>query len=125
DVRYGRVHRLMVDAYAVQHPDAYCKSAKSLAAHLGGLCCAIEFTTRANALEALRLWIERGHVTAKPPLPAARGAVTIADARAAADPVAYADAVRRWARSAWDAHPAVQATARGWVTAALEAPARR
>ncbi len=38
DMRYARVHRLAVDAYAMQHPDRYGRSAKSFAAHLTGLC---------------------------------------------------------------------------------------
>src|SRR5947209_3114855 len=40
DYRYGRVHRRMVDAYCLQHPETHCVSAKSLAAHLVGLCIA-------------------------------------------------------------------------------------
>ena len=34
DVLYFRVHRMMVDTYSLQHPERYCASAKSLAAHL-------------------------------------------------------------------------------------------
>jgi hypothetical protein len=124
-VLYGRHHRLMVDAYAVQHPDEFCRSARSLVAHLGGLCCALEFSSQPRVLEALRRWIERDEVTEKPPLPTARGAVTIADARAAGDPMAYGEVVQRWARSAWDAYAPLQSVARSWVTQALEASPRR
>lgn len=38
NVAYFRVHRMMVDTYCLQHPERYCVSAKSLAAHLTGLC---------------------------------------------------------------------------------------
>jgi len=125
DVRYGRLHRMMVDTYSVQHPDAYCASTRSLIAHLGGLCCGMEFERQENVYRALRLWIERVGIAEKPPLPAARGDVTIADALAAADPVAYADAVQRWARSAWAAHASLHAVARHWIDEALKLPAHK
>lgn len=32
------IGRLAFDTYCVQHPERFCRSAKSLAAHLGGLC---------------------------------------------------------------------------------------
>jgi hypothetical protein len=34
--------RITVDTYCMQHPDRYCVSAKSLAAHLTGLAWALE-----------------------------------------------------------------------------------
>ena len=42
DLTYGRFHRIFVDLYSLQHPDKYCASAKSFAAHLTGLCCVME-----------------------------------------------------------------------------------
>jgi uncharacterized protein DUF5946 len=30
DYRYGKIHRLTVDAYSLQHPEAYMRSGKSL-----------------------------------------------------------------------------------------------
>jgi hypothetical protein len=42
DVAYFRVHRLMVDVYSLHHPDRYCASGKSLAAHLTGLGVLLE-----------------------------------------------------------------------------------
>src|SRR4029079_19502160 len=42
DPAYFRTHLLVVDAYALQHPERYCASAKSLAAHLLDLCWLIE-----------------------------------------------------------------------------------
>ena len=35
--------RLAWDTSCGQHPDRYCVSARSLAAHLGGLCWALEY----------------------------------------------------------------------------------
>src|SRR4051812_15355276 len=42
DATYIGVHRLFVDAYCLQHPDEYCASFKSLAAHLAHLCWSVE-----------------------------------------------------------------------------------
>jgi Family of unknown function (DUF5946) len=44
EIVYWRYHRLAVDAYCLQHPLRYCESAKSLAAHLCGLCIRFEMS---------------------------------------------------------------------------------
>jgi len=121
DVLYFRVHRLMVDTYALQHPERYCASAKSLAAHLAGLCSILEFGgNRATGSDALRKSLDGGRMDLeKPEIPARRGELTIADVRGAAGPVAYGDAVERWARSTWDAYTPLQELARSWTEAAL------
>jgi hypothetical protein len=55
DIAYFQVHRMMVDTYCLQHPDRYCVSAKSLAAHLTGLCRLIEHDgSRAVGSELVR-----------------------------------------------------------------------
>jgi hypothetical protein len=114
------VHRLMVDAYSVQHPARYCRSGKSLAAHLGGLCCALEHAGDPRALDALRDWLDGDRKVDKPLLPDKRGTITIADVRAqAGDPAQLKRAVERWARSACEAYAPLHGTARQWVTAAL------
>src|SRR5437867_11388363 len=38
----GAVHNLVVDTYAMQHPEEYGRSPKSYAAHVTALCCGIE-----------------------------------------------------------------------------------
>ena len=40
---YSKVHRLRADTYCMQHPDIHLVSAKSFAAHLLGMCIALEF----------------------------------------------------------------------------------
>ena len=47
DTTYFAAHRLFVDTYCLQHPDEYCRSFKSLAAHLMHLCWSLEH--RGNA----------------------------------------------------------------------------
>jgi hypothetical protein len=126
EVAYFRLHRLLVDAYSLQHPEDYCASAKSFAAHATGLCWALERAgDRAVGSEALRRWLDGPAPVEKPTLPPSRGARTIADVRAAADVAAYEVALERWARSTWDAYTPLHALVRGWVERALASPPRR
>jgi hypothetical protein len=126
NVAYFGVHRLFVDVYSVQHPDRYCVSFKSLAAHLAHLCWSIEYQgSRAVPSEAIRRWVERHPQLEKPALPASRGALTIGDVAKAADAAAHHRGVQAWAQAAWDAHADLHAVARHWVTSALEGEPRR
>src|SRR5262249_51418463 len=120
DARYFTVHRLMVDTYCLQHPDAYCASTKSLLAHLTGLGWLIEHgASRAVGSESLRRWVESRASRVRPPLPAVRGRITIADVRDAGTPILYAHAVDRWARATWEAYAPLHAVVRGWIHEAL------
>lgn len=109
-----RVHRLTVDAYAVQHPGVpERRSIQSVWVHLAGLYLTVErglshdFARRViGALtgEAERLaWLLP---------PDGLGAITVADVARATDTGAHEEEVHRWARSAWAAwHPHHQAVA--------------
>ena len=126
DARFFRAHRLMVDAYALQHPDRYGASAKSLAAHLLGVGWTLERGGGAAVpVEAIRRWLDGKRQIARLEPPAARGDRTIAEARAEADPEAYARAVRDWARDVWAAYARWHAVAREWMDRAAEASSRR
>jgi hypothetical protein len=124
NVAYGRSHRLIVDTYCLQHPDRYCVSAKSLAAHLGGLCRAFEHGARPEAYQALQRWLNGRSSIEKPELPSSRGAVTIADVQAASDAAGYAQAVERWARSTWEAYAILHPMARRYMDEALAVTCR-
>jgi len=125
DVRFGRVHRLMVDAYALQHPGRYGASAKSLAAHLLGLGWSVERGGGdAVPVEAIRRWLDGAPKIERLEPPKFRGERTIVDARAAEDADAYARVVRDWARSVWAAYERWQPVARDWMDRAA-ASARR
>ena len=89
-MRFARYHRIVVDVYAMQHPERYGRSAKSFAAHL-----------------------------TKPPLPPSYGVVTIRELVDAEDPVSNGDVLHLWARSTWDAYVSLHATARFWIAASL------
>jgi len=119
-IYHFRVHRMMVDTYSLQHPERYCASAKSLAAHLTGLGWLVEHEgDRAVGSEALRHWLDGRPALEKPPIPSFRGRLTIGDVRAAEDPDAYARAVERWARSTWEAYAPLHEVAREWIRHAL------
>jgi hypothetical protein len=118
------VRRMIVDTYAMQHPEEFCASAKSLVAHLTGLCAALEYADRSNVLRVLLEWLETRPTLVKPALPNSRGRVTIAEtfeATCAEQVQATAD---RWARSVWEAYTPLQPQARAWVAEALARPSR-
>jgi len=114
-------HRLMVDAYSMQHPERYCRSARSYAAHLTGLLAVMEHAGRPEVLRALQQWLSDGPTLEKPQLPATRGALTIASAFAAPDRLAMERAIRAWGESAWAAYAPWHALARQWAAAAFAA----
>lgn len=118
---YFPSHRMLVDAYCLQHPDRYCASAKSLAAHLGGLCCAFDHGEDPTALPALQRWLNGDPTLTKPEIHASRGPLTVANVHGAPDAAAHACAVREWARSTWGAYASLHDVARAWVRQALEA----
>jgi hypothetical protein len=111
--------RLTVDVYCLQHPDRYCLSAKSLAAHLTGVGWAVERGGGEWGLRRLQRWLDTGPKLEKPALPAGHGAVTIADVTSAADTDAYIAALDRWARSTSAAYSELHEIARRWIDAAV------
>lgn len=114
--------RLTIDIYSVQHPDRYCVSAKSLAAHLTGLCWAIERGGSESGLRALQRWLNGSVPLNKPEIPKDRGKLTVADIASALDHAAYAAALDRWARSTWEAYSSLQDVARLWIDEAVSQP---
>jgi hypothetical protein len=118
DAGRAAVHNLAVDAYAMQHPEDYCKSPKSYAAHLTGLCCAREFGARSDFYRVIARWLDGKVELQKPSLVDARGTVTIADVRAVSSEE-YAERVRMWAGAVWDAYASQHDLARAWMKAAI------
>ena len=113
--------RLVVDCYSLQH-DRYILSGRSLAAHLTGVCIAIEHGGDPALLRAVQQWLSKTRELAKPAVPEHRGDVTINEVIAAA-PEERHDVVLRWAAASWRAWSGHQEQARGWIAAARGAPA--
>jgi hypothetical protein len=119
DMRFARDHRIVVDVYAMQHPDRYGRSAKSFAAHLTGLSAWLDNEAGAQSVNSsVQRWLSGPSPIEKPPLPPTYGADTIRVLLDADDPIRYGDALRRWAHSTWDAYAPLHATAREWIATA-------
>jgi hypothetical protein len=115
---------MFVDTYCLQHPEDFCASAKSLAAHLAGLCWILEGgAAAAVGPEQLHRWLNGDRRLEKPPLPERRGAITLGDLPQGGDARSWAESVRRWAESTWAAYADLQPLARRWVTEAASAQA--
>ena len=121
DYRYAREHRLTVDAYSLQHPDEYMRSAKSYAAHLTGAYVAIEHGSVAETNRAIHLWLSGAKSLRRPdqPAPGHRGSLTVLHVHGAADPEEHVRRVREWAESAWASWHAYRAIAKRWTHEAL------
>lgn len=118
---YGRTHRLLVDAYCMQHLDKYCRSAKSYAAHLTGLCCGVEYHGDPKIYAAIQRWLNGRVDLQKPETLAFLGKLTLADVRPARDAEEHIRLVQAWAGSAWEAYSVQHELARAWIRAALGA----
>jgi hypothetical protein len=118
------LRRMIVDTYALQHPDEFCASAQSLVAHLTGLCAALEHAAHPNLLRVLLAWLEDRPVSVKPAIPRSRGRITIVDTFQAEGAEAVHVAADRWARAVWEAYAPLHALARAWVAEALARPSR-
>jgi hypothetical protein len=117
DYRYAREHRLMVDAYSLQHPAEYMRSAKSYAAHLTGTCAALERRDTADVNRAVQTWLNGRQTLERPgdPAPRERGALTIVHVHEAVEPEEHARRVREWAFSAWESWRGYHHLARLWI----------
>jgi hypothetical protein len=115
DPAFFRSHRMFVDAYCLQHPEQFCASAKSLAAHLVGMCWVLEGGAATGVgPKRLRAWLDGDPGLEKPPLPGTRPSITIGDLPERGDADEWAQAVRGWAESAWGDYAALQPLARAW-----------
>jgi hypothetical protein len=117
-VLYWRYHRLAIDTYCVQH-GPYVESAKSLAAHLCGLCVALERGNDSELLRANYQWLNGHPELHKPELPTFRGRLTIASVVGIEHSLEYGRAVEQWARSTWDAYQVLHPIAREWLAESL------
>jgi hypothetical protein len=120
DQRYFEVHRLTVDAYAVQHPGVPSRqSIQSVGIHLVRLCLFLEHRLsqdvaneamlRAARNKALYRWLEP---------PRDLGALTVADIEATVDVDSHKRQVRAWASQMWQVWSSHHTTIRVWAGAA-------
>lgn len=119
DPRYMHVHRLTVDAYAVQHPGVDTPQARnSVGIHLSRLFLLFERgwpIERANGAMLIITAKKQAYPWLTPP--ANPGLLTVRHPLAAATPEQHADRVEQWARSVWTAWAEHHPTVRTWCEA--------
>jgi hypothetical protein len=122
-----QVHRLTVDAYSLQHPAQYMKSAKSAVAHLIGMCWAMEGSDGPHVAQAMNRFLDGNpkFERPEPPPPLSRGETDITYVHSAPDSAAHVNRVRKWARGAWEAWGQHHEQARRWVREAQEMGGRK
>ncbi len=119
DKTYFEVHRLSVDAYAVQHPGSPSRQTiQSIGVHLIRLCLFLEHDLcpeRANEamLKASKnkstfIWLE-------PPL--SLGTITVGDVMKTNSVEEHKSVVREWAKDAWGAWSFHYQQVRTWLSA--------
>lgn len=123
DAVFAYRRRAVVDAYCLQHP-AYILSLKSFAAHLCGLCAAVERADDPRAERAVWSDLRIPPDAVKPSIPALRGSRTVSDVHKAACPQAFRAAVDAWIAEVWDAWRQHHDLARRWLDYSIAAPHR-
>lgn len=120
DVADGRVHRHMVDVYAVQHPGRDDRRQRqSVALHLVALCGWLEHELSVERLDAITQALassDRAWSWLTPPV---GFPLTVADVLDASTGVAHVALVRRWGIATWEAWSGHHDTVRGWAREAL------
>ena len=111
----GPLRDLAFDAYCMQHPETYCRSAKSYAAHLTRLCCGIEMGGDLAVYRAIQRWLNGAVKLEKPALLTGRGQMTVADLPVASSPRERQTQAQAWADSVWQAYAAQHELARAWL----------
>lgn len=117
DVNYFSVHRLTVDAYAVQHPGGDDRqSIQSVGVHLVRLCLFLEHgLTPESANDAMLDAAKDKHTFYKLEPPANMGKITAADVARAKNIVEHKALVHKWAEEAWQAWSQHHDVIRGWL----------
>jgi hypothetical protein len=115
------LNTLAFDAYCMQHIEPYCHSAKSYAAHLTRLCCAMERGGDPIVYAAIQRWLNGAIALDRPAVLALRGDITIASLLRASTPEGLARMMREWAANVWAAYAVQHELARHWIERALGA----
>ncbi|MGH8427693.1 MAG: DUF5946 family protein [Gammaproteobacteria bacterium] len=117
DVRYAGVHRLTVDAYAVQHPGRPSpQTIQSVAVHLISLCLVLEHGVEmSRATKAMQVAVKGKDRFFWLTPPSGRFEITVADVRKANTPEEHAELVRAWAACAWSAWSEYHGIVRSWL----------
>jgi hypothetical protein len=109
-------HQLVVDTYAVQHPDGDDPRAiQSVGIHLMTLCLFLERGIDPSLGTRLHRRMVDRPVFHQLELPPSRGRLTMLDVPLIADPKMARGAAYAWAEDVWTACAAHHQTVRGWI----------
>jgi len=125
DPAYYEVHRLSVDAYAVQHPGSPSRlSIQSVAVHLIRLCLFLEHgLSPENANKAMLEVAKHKDMFVWLDPPESMGPLTVADVVKAQSVQEHKALVRAWAEGAWAAWSPHHDTIRSWLATQQSPPA--
>jgi len=119
---HPQLYRLVVDTFGMQHPARSCLSPKSYAAHLTGLCCAMEYGISKSVYAALQRWpngpAERIGLV-RPKDLSSRGRITVGYVSEASSDEEFEARVHEWASDVWQAYQPQHKIARSWIRDAL------
>jgi len=118
---WSGLHRLTVDAYAVQHPGVpERRSIRSVALHLMSLCLVVERGVAAPKATKLL-----GRIAGSAPAPRwldpprPNGTITVADVLLASAVEEHLHLIESWAADVWGAWEIHSGTVRGWLAESL------
>jgi hypothetical protein len=119
DQRHFAVHRLTVDAYAVQHPGLPSRQTiQSVGVHLVRLCLFLEHNLEpAKANDAMLAAAKHKSQYHWLVPPAYLGTLTVADVEAATDIQGHMSTVKSWASQMWQVWSPHHSTVRSWANA--------
>jgi hypothetical protein len=106
------VGRGIFDGYCMQHPELYCFSAKSMAAHLAFLACWIDYGSPLERLNTIRRGLDGEFSQPKAPVLPFRGSLTIVHLQQASSREDYATRAREWLLDIWQAYTPLHDLAR-------------
>lgn len=119
DLRIAAIHRLALDAYAMQHVESYCESAKSYAAHLIGLWWGVQHLDDPAPVASVLGILNRNLKLIKPPVLKDRGSIMLPEVMRRyhddSDVDAFVSDVRAWVLDVWDAYADQERFVQVWL----------
>ncbi len=111
----AKLNMLRADVYCMQHPSRYLISDKSFAAHLMGLCIAMEYDNELSLYKVIQKWEYGKGQVRKPPIPIHLGDLTIFHVIHATSSGEYTQLLHEWALCVWEAYEEHHELAHEWL----------
>ena len=111
--------RMAVDAYCLQHPEIYCLSAKSYAAHLAFMAAWMDYSSDMNTIVIALRGFDGPFEEVKPPVLEHRGSLTMADLQSVQTRAELEQKMTAWGQNVWEAYTFLHDTAREYLRETL------